>query len=402
MYATRFISLLVIVIMTSCVDRLIFDIDNADQIPIVVSGHISNEPGPYTVTISRGFDTESRFVLKVPLSARQVTIRDDMGVDEVLKEIEPGKYQTNPNGIQGRVGGVYKIRIEFDDGLVYESIADTLLAPGVVDSLYHKFHESGSYVTPNDIPLDVNMLSGKTPYGFDVHLNSRGNNLKGTSYKWDLRGTFESDTQPWEDGEACYPIPAERIPCNFLPPCTGLRNPNYTNEGYIDPLTLYRRVFPCTCCKCWYDFYSNLPILGGQSSTQDVAFNNLFIYRVPLVDWVFMYKVRVEVVQSSITKNTYEYFHRIRQQRDAVNSLFQPVSGKIDGQFSQVEGSSTSLRGIFYAAGIDRRHIYISRDDVRRGVPVPEVDFSIPKIGSKDCRKLFPNSTNAKPDFWID
>ena len=127
----------------ACIDRLQFEIDLPQNLPVSVSGHISNQPGPYKVYLNSSFDIESRSNLKTPVSARHVNLLDELGNNEELVEVEAGVYQTSST--QGRVGGIYKIRIEFLDDRVYESIPDTLLAPGAIDSLYDEFISIENY-----------------------------------------------------------------------------------------------------------------------------------------------------------------------------------------------------------------------------------------------------------------
>ena len=50
---------------------------------------------------------------------------DDSGLQEDLKEISQGVYQTS-GVIRGRIGGVYRLYIRLLDGREYESIPDTL------------------------------------------------------------------------------------------------------------------------------------------------------------------------------------------------------------------------------------------------------------------------------------
>jgi hypothetical protein len=107
------ILLLSIFLIFSCVDPLTFDSEIPDVYPISISGRITNKPGPYEIKIDQSYDIQSKENLRVPVSANRVIITDDMGTSEQLVEINKGRYQTSPTGIQGRVGGVYKLNVEF-------------------------------------------------------------------------------------------------------------------------------------------------------------------------------------------------------------------------------------------------------------------------------------------------
>jgi hypothetical protein len=374
----RLISIVSILLFSSCVDRIFYDIDLPQGLPIAVYGYISNKPGPYKVSINTSFDIESKENRKAPVSARHVKLMDELGGTEELSEVKPGEYQTSPTGMQGRIGGVYKLRIEFQDGKIYESIPDTLLSPGTIDTLYQKFKSA-----PN--------LSGATQYGFDLIINARSNS-KINRFMWNFTGTFKALTHPELITSGCYYIDGR---CNFVPLCTGLLNISLTATG-----KLYKRIGPCTCCTCWYEIFNEVPILSDE--IYDSRFNTgMSVYEIPLDPWIFMYKIHAEVSQLTLTKNTFHFFKSISNQKTALGSLFQPITGKIPNTFIQLEGTPTAMNGIFHASGIDSKSVWISRDDVRKGVEVSTYPYE-ETSAKKSCFDLFPNATNVKPDFWID
>jgi hypothetical protein len=89
----------------------------------------------------------------------------------------------------------------------------------------------------------------------------------------------------------------------------------------------------------------------------------------------------------------------LKNQQEAVGSIFQPITGKIATQFKQISGSPTPVTGIFYAAGARQLRMVITRDMV-----VPTSLFTPIPLGGTDlsCFDLYPNATNVKPDFWVD
>ncbi|MBK7652915.1 MAG: hypothetical protein IPJ20_22225 [Flammeovirgaceae bacterium] len=113
-----------------------------------------------------------------------------------------------------------------------------------------------------------------------------------------------------------------------------------------------------------------------------------------------MFKIHIEVTQATLTENSFQFFKSIRDQKEAVGSLFQPITGKIPSTFIQLKGTTTPIVGIFYASGVASKSKYITPADVPPQVTIPHVDFS--KIGWLSCLELFPNATNIKPDFWED
>jgi len=351
-----------------------------------VDGSITNRPGPYRIKISSGFDTKSEVQQRVPVSLRWIKVMELIQQEEEeLVEVSTGTYETRATGLQGRVGGVYQIQFELLDGRVYESLPDTLLAPGTIESVYSTFNAQED----ND---------GVDTYGFDIGLSTKGNATAGGRYMWKMKGTFKAITRPELINIAksqCFPFTvngAQR--CNFLPPCTGLKNVAMPWE-----LARFERIGPCTCCTCWYDIYNNSPLLNNDVlPTTSANFSDIFLGRIPVNEWIFMFKIYVEVSQATITNQTARFFQSIKDQQDATNNIFQPITGKIPSNFKQVEGEASPINGLFYAAGVDARTILITPEDVPNKNLIPE----FAGLDAISCLELFPNSTNVKPAFWED
>lgn len=394
MSTARLLSIALILIVSACIDRLEYSVGLPKDLPISVSGFISNQPGPYTVYLNSSFDIGSKVNLKNPVLAKHVNLLDELGNDEELVEVQSGVYQTSST--QGRIGGVYTLRLEFLDGSVYESIPDTILMPGKIDSLYHEF-------------TTVQDNSGATSYGFNVLANARGNSQNDIRYIWKMIGTFKAITHPelfsTVHPNGCYPIPEEFNKCNYMPLCTGLRNTAPRNIIPRNPID-FKRVGPCECCTCWYQIFNNTPILSDAIYNTKINYSALPIYRIPLSEWIFMFKIHTEVTQTTLTLNSFQFFKSIKDQRDAVGSLFQPITGKIPNSFKQISGTPKPINGIFFAGGMTSKSMYIAPEDVPNQVPVPIVDFAprgaAPGLGWISCLELFPNATNTKPDFWVE
>lgn len=390
MISRRTLSFLYILIASSCIDRLDFDVELPLGIPLTVDGSITNRPGPYRIKISSGFDTKSEFQQRVPVSLRWIKVMElTQQEEEELVEVSTGTYETRATGIQGRVGGVYQIQFELLDGRVYESLPDTLLEPGTIESAYSNF----------TVKQDN---KGVDDYGFDIGLSSKGNSKEGGRYMWKMKGTFKAITRPEliptnPPKTQCFPFTvngAQR--CNFLPPCTGLQNTSLPWQ-----VAQFVRVGPCTCCTCWYDIYNNSPLLNNDVLPRSGNYKDIYLGRIPVNEWIFMFKIYVDVSQATITNQTFRFFQSIKDQQDATNNIFQPITGKIPSNFNQLEGTPSPINGLFYAAGVDVRTILLTPEDVPNQNLIPEVDL-YSGVDWISCLELFPNSTNIKPAFWED
>ncbi len=75
---------------------------------IVIQGNVTNQPGPYYVTISQPVDfyADNNFP---PVSGASVLISNSEGQTDSLTEISPGNYATN--FIQGAPGDTYRLSV---------------------------------------------------------------------------------------------------------------------------------------------------------------------------------------------------------------------------------------------------------------------------------------------------
>ena len=126
----------------------------------------------------------------------------------------------------------------------------------------------------------------------------------------------------------------------------------------------------------------------------------IWAQNIPLNQWTMLYKIRVNLAQLSLTTNSFRMWRAIQDQKDALDNLFQPVSGKIPKNFNQLSGDEMPIDGLFYAASIHSITRIVKQFELPSELKYP-VSTEIP-LYPDDCRKLFPNSTNLKPAFWID
>jgi len=368
-------STLILIGSAACVDRLSFDLDGSANIVPVVVGYISDQPGPYQVTVSESFDIELDPKSKKPIPVKSLTITDNTGLSEELTKVRQGLYQTSPTGIRGVVGRTYALRVELLDGRVYESFTDTLLNSGTMDSIYFNFASQ----------YDVNNVE---TYGFDIFFNSSASVESNFRFLWKFTGTFQAETNP-ELARGCFFAEGQ---CNYTPLCTGLLNVGTSSSPKFE------RIGPCTCCTCWYDLTNNRVFLNEDGLERNGKFLGINIYRVPLDAWYFTHKVHCKVEQFSITRQTFRFWKSIQDQQEAVNSIFQPINGKIPSNFTQVSGYEHPIAGIFYATSVSGKGAFINRYDVPNESLIPNNKVTI----KASCLEAFPNSTSTKPSFWVD
>ena len=127
----------VIFSLISCEEIISIDLNNADK-KIVIEGTITDQPGPYTVKITKTTDYYNPGSYPT-VSGAQVTITDDLGFSEQLHETADGIYQTI--NLQGTSGRTYTLTVN-SEGETYNAVS-YLPQPTEIDSLYYKKSEEG-------------------------------------------------------------------------------------------------------------------------------------------------------------------------------------------------------------------------------------------------------------------
>lgn len=101
-------------LLASC--QKVIDVDlNSKDPQIVIEGNITDQPGPYVVSVTKtvNFSESNSFP---GVSGATVTIADDLGNSETLTELSPGIYQTSTT--QGSPGRTYTLTV-VTDGKTY-------------------------------------------------------------------------------------------------------------------------------------------------------------------------------------------------------------------------------------------------------------------------------------------
>jgi len=371
----------------SCIDRIDLDTPQVPPASLVVDGLITDAPGPYTVSLTHGIHLDDSRQFGEPVSAKSVTLFDSFGNSEVMQESKIGVYTTKSDGIRGVIGGEYRIRIEMKDGHVYESVPDQINPVGELDSVYFKFD-----LTPD--------ARGIEQQGYKIFVNTHAPPGEENFIRWQFRGTYVVETLPQ------FHIESQ---CAYTPlPCSGWASVfGVLREGYAwNPVTFkYEYVIglTCTCCRCWVTPRENRPIVESTKTHSDGQFNDLEIAYIPVDFYTFFEKYQVKVTQMSLSKNTYNFWQDIRAQRDGIESLFQPVTGKIQSNFLE-DGVLSEVKGIFQACAIKTKIIYLDKNTHRVYVTVPQDCMRPPREGAmgENCLLGFPGSivTNQEPEDW--
>ncbi len=385
-YLLQFIFL--IILIDGCIQRLDVPDINQEVGTLVVEGQITDARGPYQVKLFRTSASDATLNNVELLTAKQIILFDDAGESEMLTRAESGIYETNPNGIRGKVGRKYAIRIEMLDGSKFESEPDEMLPAGSVDNLYYQWES-------------VKPQKGTTKNGFRIFMNASALDQQAL-LRWKFTGTYILEAYPQlrrMNDANCSNSPPPPDP----PPCSGWRFiRNSLNNPFLGG-TLEQFSEECTCCVCWIPESEKKPSLSDQVISTNGTYKEIEIGYVPFNQWTFgKGKYMVKVEQMSLSKNAFEFWKVLKDQKEGATSLFQPAFGRTKTNLFSTQGD-VPVMGIFYASAVRTKVIFITSADAP--VNVPLADFDPPSDNCAlwlDCRALntFPNGSSIPPPEW--
>ncbi len=362
-----YMGLFLFIMSAACVDRLDLDVGDVKEYAIVVEGYISDEPGPYEVRVSTTYDVDSTVVKKTVPPVKRIVMSDNFGNSEVLTG-DTGLYRTSVGGIQGVIGRAYTLRIELADGRIYETIPDTMRPPGEIEKIDHEI-------------VSFKDAVGKPFHGFDIYFDANAGESKEQLFMWKIEMTYRVSTQPWDNLKLCGPGNAK---CLDPLDCS----------GYIVILNQLVYLKPCTCCDCWVTLDPEAPLVSDYETMQKGAVARVKAGRLPITWESMNYGTHVTIEQYSLSPQAYNFWKLVRAQTDALNSLFQPVNGKVTGNWTQVSGDEGPIMGLFYASAINRKSVHLGFANLPDTTIVPPG-----KLQPVDCETL-PGTVDVPPKNW--
>ncbi|MEK6781483.1 MAG: DUF4249 domain-containing protein [Bacteroidota bacterium] len=362
--------LITFLMLSACVERIEFDVPEA-QLLTVVEGMISDNPGPYTVTVSKGISLDADSSYRVPVENASIKLFDDEGNVEEFSEIRPGLYSTG-GSMQGQIGHSYYIRIESSEGLVFESEPERINQVGEIENIRFEFEPRTIVESFGEIRADV----------FNVFVDAKSGSDAGTYVRWKYTGTYKVITYP-------------ELHFTNTPPYRPYKDP-FPCSGYVivpgpSGGTLERRA-DCTCCTCWVNDFEEAPQLSDVQFITANQFKNIKVGEVPINNATFHEKYLVEVEQMSLSRKAFEFFKIVRAQKEGASSIFQPLSGEIKGNIKSIN-TNESVVGIFWATSSLKKKLYIYPRDVP--YLLTPIDFlTLP------CYQFYHNASSTKPINW--
>lgn len=303
-------------LITSCIDEYDPQL-TATENKLVVTGRITNQPGPYEINVSLGVaynSTESVYDRVPPIES--VWIEDKGGVSTKLSEKERGKYVT-PANFRGRVGNAYRLSIKLTNGKLYQSPMDELKLPPAISSVYSVFNYDST-----------KQLADRANYS--LYIDTQDPSNQANYYMWDFKNY-------------------QRISvCNRF-------NRSVGQAGQV--------IFEQPCCEkfCWQITTCE----GCVNIASDELVNGRKLTKQPIGTMPYDSKKPYYLVaeQYHLTKEVYQFWKSFKEQTRNVGGIFDTTPATIRGNIVNASDRNDYAIGYFQVSGVSEKIVFFDRSN---------------------------------------
>lgn len=318
---------------------------------LVVNGQITNQPGPYTVSLSFTNINSLNSAFKSYPDNAAVIIHDDAGNQEQLTYLGKGIFQTSPSGIQGNAGRRYSVRIILSDGRVYESDPELLKKSPAIGQVSFTYFD-----TPE-----------KSQRGyFKTYVQTQDSVTTGDYYRWTWKN-FKYETFYYL---CCISL------CGAPP--DGCRV-----SAYCEPCWSIRQ------CESCISLYADLQQNSGSISQ--------LLTNVPYDNTISYYLL---INQYLISEKAFQFWQNLNNQVNVTGGVFDSPPAGVPSNLHNVNDATEQVLGYFEVAGLSQKVSYIRRDNLDI-VPYSRHVKMYPSISCVECKESY-SLTRVKPPLWDD
>ncbi|MGW8314165.1 MAG: DUF4249 domain-containing protein [Bacteroidales bacterium] len=373
--------------ISGCIERYFPDDEEVQVGTLVVSAHLTDQPGLQTISVSRS--TTLEFPSFDPVTDCQVELEQDDGTFIVFGEGKPGIYEGIFDESQLITGHAYRLHIITPGGKRYESSYEILHPATGIDSLYYK-----TEMRPAKDPA-------VTEEGIRFYLDFEIDRDSGRYLRWQLIETWE------------------------------MHNPDYTSTRMYDTDRRTKEIPDSIANRiCWIT--QEIPEvhtrdLGGISGTR---YRALPLNYVSTETQRLHHRYSLLVRQYSLDANAFWYWDELGKNTQSKGTLFDTQPSLTPSNICNVEDEEELVIGYFSISGITERRIVVGevpgltiREDPffcePGALPISfgrlSPDFLPYFMATKtvngreeyggvpreciDCRE-YKGSTNVPPEYW--
>ncbi|MEM6629318.1 MAG: DUF4249 domain-containing protein [Bacteroidota bacterium] len=324
---------------------------------LVVDGKILPGSGPFFVKLQQIADFARDSVLEV--SDAEISLQDEEGNTYEYAYQGEGIYEIAQNTFIAEVGKSYSLQILWQNNS-YRSQAEKIPQFVPIDKIYVEFSkEAVERIPPNPLPRDVIKIF------LDTEIPS---SPQGPYLRWEATEDF--------------------VLHEFLPPGS-LKVPK----------------------SCYYNRTigpQQIKLLDGDRVSSGRKEKNLI--GIKELDWTFFYKHYFNVVQYSISAESFEYWERADLVINQVGSIFDIPPAGLQGNIFREDKPEELVLGYFEATATDTAHHVVFRADFPFGVQVDGLcpslfyyQFIDPTLHPACCRcEIIEGARLTRPYYWED
>jgi hypothetical protein len=368
--------LLLLTAVFGCVESFELKVSDYEDY-LIVDGFVTNEQGPYYVTLTRSYYYDEK--KGDPEQGAIVQILDGKGHIYQLNEQEAGKYASNIADFQGIIGERYKLFIQTKHGEAYESDFVTLKETPPVDRVYYEYQKR-----------DTREGNDKLE-GIQIFVDTQDPDNNARYYRWE-----------YEEGwKYTASVSSNEMPDKYV--CWAKRNSHAINIKSSDKLT--------------DDVIHKHPLVFISNHTNRLGL-----------------RYSILVKQYALSMVAYSFWKDIEDMNEELGGLFDPIPFAVMGNINNLSENSKPALGYFDACAVSKRRIYIDRSDLPSQMSVTTeyescIVHEIPDTKKERyieegfffvdnywyngvflarvanfpmCFDCTTKGTNVKPDFWID
>lgn len=368
------IFLSIFIISVSCKKLYKPEIDAIGKV-LVVDGGVTNDPPPYSIRLSYAAPYDSTGSL--PVTSADVSISDDLNHQYELVNNGNGYYITKASDFTGEPGRTYTLHIQTQEGDIYESTPQMLMASKEPDDVF------GVYGTTQILEEDAYHQSYITTiHGANIYVNVENSSDSLPRYRYTSSVMKEYIIEKRASPEKIV---------RFFGWATVNANSdiNITNEPYATGSKSIEKHQVCFIDdnKQIYtediEPYLIAPNVYTGKLSQDVAVNVPIHMRV------------VYLKQYRITEEAFNYYKMIEQQLKASDRIFDPTAVQLLGNIKCINNSGKIVLGFFEASSV-------TYNAYRVKLTTHSIPPDITKIPYKFPTSSVGFTTDIPPDFWVD
>ncbi len=334
-----------VVLSTGCIEEFNAETQELETL-LVVEALITDVAKQHEVQLSRVFAFEN----EEPVVERNasVSVKDDLGVEYLFEEIEPGLYRSQTIFAAER-GKSYQLRVTTSDGENYSSREEFLPESIPVGEIRAERFLNDDGEEGVGIFLEKS-LSGSTP-GF---------------FRYEFDETYKIIAPNWE------PFRFEVV---LNTPCI--------DEAFVVDVVSWEDERK----TCFGTSKSERLILNTTVDLQENANNSFQLHFLSRDNYIISHRYSINVTQYSQTPDAFSFYERLRDFSSRPDVFSQVQPGFLEGNIMQDANSDEKILGYFEVASVSEKRMYFNYADLFPGESLPPYPTNCETFGNP---QLFP------------